>query len=172
MPLKPKPEFDPTRAMIEAAENVFLAMAHHLAIEPIVTGYQVEILRSNGWTMMPWLREKLGADCPVIRDPKLAFLLSQRDLEEYDRQCQLARRQAGLVVSEPSHCALLEAETALMQARRNLCDAMTPVTGITADQLWNLGKGVHDEYVEKTLQLLAPFVDTHAVLRRFAGEPA
>ncbi len=153
-------KFKPTPAMIEAADALFMAMAKLSLIEPIVLNYQRLILKEGQWRVKRDYVQKGMAD-EVVLDPDRAFLLEDADFAVYDSLCKKARVMAGLEIQKPENCPLLEAKTALSDAKARLVQSMSSVTGHSLDQLLMLPVEKYEKYVDLSLKLLAPFVDPH-----------
>lgn len=153
-------KFTPTPAMIEAADALFLAMAKNSLIEPIVLNYQRLILKEGQWRVKSDYVTK-GMPDEVVLDPDRAFLLEDADFALFDSLCKKAQVMAGLEVKKPGNCPLLEAKTALAEAKAQLVQAMASVTGQSLDQLLMLSMDKYEKYVDLSLKLLAPFVDPH-----------
>ena len=174
-----KKEFKPTTAMVEAAYNVFTAMAVVATVRPIVERYQTAILAEGQWRVRPDYATKRRAapgdpeniEPEVILDPKLSYLMSDEDFAVYDTCCKRARDIAGLHVTKDDFCPLLVSEHTLIKAEQGLIDAMAETTRITKDRILGVGMDKYKEYIDLTLRLLAPFVDERkkeiAVGRRF-----
>jgi hypothetical protein len=129
--------------MIKAAQNYVVAKAFVQVVEPIVTGYQREILAKNQFTNKGQIdRRKIkGTDftmVEIITDPKQSYNLSDEDFASYHQQCNEARIAAKLHVDNPEHCPLLVAESTLRSAERLLLDAMEPLNGFNSSTtgLW------------------------------------
>lgn len=165
--------FKPTPAMIEAAENVFLAMAFEQSVRPIVEGYRQKILAERTWRCAPDLLERMerrSPDQPVdryITDVKFTWMMDKADLAIYLERCNAERIAAGLVVEHESYCPLLVAEHITIQAKHALCDAMAGMTGIPAKKAATLKLDDYRKFVDLNLRLLAPFV-TNPLARNMA----
>lgn len=153
-------KFKPTPAMIEAADALFMAMAKLSLIEPIVLNYQRLILKEGQWRVKSDYVQKGMAD-EVVLDPDRVFLLEDADFAVYDSLCKKARVMAGLEIQKPENCPLLEAKTALSDAKARLVQSMSSVTGHSLDQLLMLPVEKYEKYVDLSLKLLVPFVDPH-----------
>ena len=151
-----KKTFKPTQGQITAAQNLMLAMAHQQLVEPIVTGYQREILERHQWHICPTMAD-VGREQEVITDPKRAYMLADADAAKLYALCDEAKRASGLKISKPENCPLLEAKTFVLEAQRAIVEAMQPATGATWDQLMNNFSKL-PEYINLTLKLMAPFV--------------
>lgn len=165
--------FTPTAAMIEAAETLFLALAHEQCIRPVVEAYQRKILSERTWRCAPEILERAqrrASDEPMqqhVTDIKLAWTMEKADFAHYIKRCNEERIAAGLVVESDSHCPLLVAEDLTRKAKYALCDAMVPITGISADDALRLRHPGYDEFVDLNLSQLAPFIkDPLALLGR------
>ena len=153
-------KFTPTPAMIEAADTLFLAMAKHSLVEPIVLNYQRLILKEGQWRVKRDYVQK-GMSDEVVLEPDRTFLLEQADFALYDSLCKKAQVMAGLEVKKAGNCPLLEAKTAVSDAQAQLVQSMASVTGHSLDQLLMLPMEKYQQYIDLSLRLLAPFVDPH-----------
>ena len=163
-------KFKPTKAHIAAAETVFLAKAHLALIQPVVTNYQREILVRNQWKAAPQFRDNSVPE--VITDPALAYLLPDDIFPIYDAQCKAARVAAGLYVENPDHCPMLVAEGHVREAERALVDEIGPVVGITADQLIRSSMVNYKKFVDLSLRMLAPLVNSGDIMERVSAPAA
>lgn len=148
--------FKPTQRMIDAANAVFVAMAAMQLIEPIVLGYQTEILAKHQWRIRPQWRERLGDK--VVTDPKQSYLLSEEDFAVFDAECKAARNAANLYVEKDDQCPLCVAEVNLINAQARLMDSMAHVTNLSWDKCRMLPADKRAQAIELTLQLLGPYV--------------
>lgn len=156
--------FKPTPEMIEAAENVFLAMAFEQSVRPIVEGYRQTIFAERTWRCDPDLVERMerrSSDQPVeqyVTDIKSTWMMEKADFALYLERCNAERIAAGLVVEHESYCPLLVAENMTIQAKHALCDAMAGVTNIPAKTAATLKLDDYRKFIDLNLRLLAPFV--------------
>lgn len=155
--------FKPTREMIAAAENLFLAMAYEQTVRPIVEGYQRKVLVERSWEIDPQLQASAGgAEC--VTDIKSAWLMNSGTFEVYRKRCNEERVAAKLEsavnasCSQDDYCPLLVAEDLTRKARFALCDAMAGVTNIDGAKAVMMAAGDYDKIVDLYLNLLAPFV--------------
>jgi hypothetical protein len=148
--------FTPTPDMVRAAESVFLAKAHLDLIAPIVGAYQREALQHINAAAAP--RWKDAAPAGPIQDPALAFLLGDDDFKTYIDRTRRARQAAGLVVDDEEQCPLLVAQALLVQAERELLQAIEPVSGIPASRVDTFTLADRTQFIDLALKLLAPFV--------------
>ncbi len=157
-------KFEPSAAMVAAAEAVFMTMALVQNIRPVVMKYQSDILAAGQWHIREAFIARLADE--VILDPAQAYLMSETDFANYDRQCKVARDKAGLVVEHPDQCPLLVAEELQRLAERVLIDVMIDVAKITHEQLLSSRDGLksYRKYIDLTLGLLAPFIRDTASL--------
>lgn len=166
-----KPKFVPTSAMIEAAGQVFFAMALVQTIEPIVRNYQAHVLKQGQWSIRPdhlELLQKRHTDPEPfeskVLDPKEIYLLSESDLELCVAQFDAERIKAKLKVRRQGNCPLLEAQSRLIDAKHRLVEVMTPITKVTLEKITTAPVRLYNEYIELNLKLLAPFVDRDAAI--------
>lgn len=163
-------KFEPTPAMITAAEALFLAQAIEQTIRPVVESYQRKILNEGQWHIGAEHVQQGDSD-EIILDPKLSYLLGSIDFAQYNQRCHEARDFARLLVEKEEQCPLLVAEDNVRVASSDLIAAMEGTTGITADRLLCSGMEAYNEYVELTLKLLSPYVDKGRALAA-AGTPS
>lgn len=164
-------KFRPSPEMVEAVENVFLAMANEQTIRPIVNEYQQRILAENQWRVNPSLADRITGGIEIILDPKLAYLMTEDDIAIFHSKCNEARQVAGLYVDNDAHCPLLVAEDLTRLAKRALVVSMTSETGLTPDKLLDAGMAKYNEYVDITLRLLAPFAKNPLIKTETDGIP-
>lgn len=156
--------FQPTKEMVEAATEVFVAKAFLGTIEPVVRGYQTDILAKGQWRVKPEFqaasRRRGGSMIgdEVITDPKLSYLMSEADFALYDAECKKARIEAKLHVEKEEQCPLCVAEHELIKAKQRLIGVMEPITKLSWDRLLCGGVEKTDEVVELTLNLLGQYV--------------
>lgn len=156
--------FQPSKEMIEAATDVFVAKAFLGTIEPVVREYQTNILAKGQWRVRPEYqaaaRRRGGSTIgdEVITDPKIAYLMSEEDFALYDAECKKARVEAKLHVEKEEQCPLCVAEHELIKAKQRLIDVMEPITKLSWDRLLCGGVETTDQAVELTLNLLGQYV--------------
>lgn len=173
---KGKSSFKPTRAMVEAAENLLFAMAFRDTVSPIVVDYQTRILGEGKWTVRDEFADessgKVGdgrAMTPeLITDPGRAWLMSDSNFAIYDGRCQAAARDAGLKVAREGNCPKLVAEEDVRLAERGLIDAMAPFTNLPARIVVGFPTKDYNRFVGRTLDELTPFVDVDRMKARMA----
>jgi len=162
--------FKPTAAMIEAAENLFVALAFEQTVRPIVEGYQRKILAERTWRCAPEYLERatrMASDEPVeshVTDIKLTWTMEKADFAIYLGRCNEERSAAGLIVETEAHCPLLVAEDTTRKAKYALCEAMTSVTNMNADAAVALKPADYNKMIDLSLRLLAPFVQNPLAL--------
>ena len=150
--------FQPTLEMVQAAENLFLAMAIRMSIEPVVLAYQRAILAKGQWKTAQALCVR-GRKQEVITEPKEYWLMSEDDLQNYLEQCELAKAAAGFK-DAPSKCPLLAALETERLATIALIDTLQPLTKFTYAQLASSQACLENIQKAKdlSLKLMAPFV--------------
>lgn len=157
--------------MIEAAGQVFVAMALVQTIEPIVRNYQAHVLKQGQWSFRPDVLESFQKrhtgpepfECKVL-DPREIYLLSESDLEKCTAQFDVERIKARLQVKREGNCPLLEAQSRLIAAKHRLAEVMAPITKVTLEKITAAPVRLYNEYIELNLKLLAPFVDRDAAI--------
>jgi hypothetical protein len=162
-------KFTPTEQQVKAAQTVFMAMAYTKTIEPIVKGYQYEILKTNQWTNKGEIerlaKHNLTEVEKVILNPEHSYLLNDEDFLKYDSKCNEARKAAGLKVESDEFCPLLVAENLERQAKHAFIDAMEETTNVKFDDLFKNFPEDYNKYLDLSLKLLAPFVgDSKTIL--------
>jgi hypothetical protein len=161
-------KFTPTPEMLKAAEAVFLAKAAVATIEPVVRGYQIEILTRYGFTNKHdfEMRDRSSStrwhdlQVEIISDPEDTYRLSQDDFAVYLAECKTARDAAGLHVENDDFCPLLVAKDLLTQAEHLLVDTMEPVSSISYRQIMRTSGAIENlkQLVDLCLRLLVPYV--------------
>ncbi len=146
--------FTPSTEMVEAAKTVFMAMAWKGTIEPIVTGYEREILSRHQFHISDEWTAK-GMPDKIILDPKETYLLNDIDSKIYINETFMARDNAGLKVDNPEFCPLLVAETMQIDAETALIATMESITHLEPGQLYGENR---KKLIDLTLRLLAPFM--------------
>lgn len=154
-----------TQEMILAAENLFLAIAFEALVRERVNAYKAEILRTHGFLKADKYSQGLGLSERMILDPSFDWLMSDEDFQEYQRHCDLARRQTGLAVEKAGNCPSREAHTRLIDAQQEMVALMFPRTSLDWGQLTSY-PGLLDEYLHETQRLMAPYVSKEAILAR------
>lgn len=161
-----KLKFVPTSQMIDAAEQVFFAMALLQTIEPIVIAYQTFVLKQGQWSIRPdylkSFRKRHTGPEPLERkvlDPKDIYLLSDSDFNLCAAQFEIERTKTSFTVKREGNCPLLEAQTRLITAKHRLAEVMAPITKMSLEQITAAPPVLYNEYIELNLKLLAPFVD-------------
>lgn len=149
-------QFKPTPEMIQAAELVFVAMAAVDMIKPIVRGYQSKILADKQWPINEKYAGRLGVE--VILDPEQSYLLGEKDMTAYFALCNEARIQSKLHVDSEDKCPLCVAEHDLVRAKWALCEAMAPITNISAERITSASMENYQSYIDLNLKLLGSFV--------------
>lgn len=142
--------------MIAAAETVFKAILLVETTRPIVEKYQRDILAEVNWPVRDeFVRH--GIVGAFITDPKDSYLISEENFGTYAKRCDRAREAAGLSVGKEGNCPLLEADYLLVQAKWNLIDSMSSITGVTSKQATAFSLNEYQKFIELHLRLLAPF---------------
>jgi hypothetical protein len=147
-----------TQEMITAAEVFLLAKILEEAIEPVVTQYSKRILEkhqfkaSNRWKEFPELAKK------VILDPKLVYLLSNKDMATYLAETFIARDNAGLKVSHPENCPYLEAKNHRVEAENALLETVSKHQKLGNLKPHLLTLDERAKVIDLILTLLAPYV--------------
>lgn len=163
--------FTPSQVQIQAARTLMVAMANEQMVEPIVRGYQRAILERHQWRVCPTMAD-MTCGVEIVTDPKLAYLMRDEDAAIYYAECDKAKEASGLKVTKAEHCPLLEAQSDVLGARRDLVAALEPATGVTWDMLMRKFSDM-PRYIELSLKLLAPFVGkADQILKDLVAEAA
>ena len=158
-------DFQPTPAMIQAASLLLIAMAYHELIKPTVEAYQQKVLRECQFQVGDqWVAQ--GEEGKVVLDDNIVYLLSDIDAATVFSRYDQERDKAGFGLDKPGDCPLLIAKNTVIQAKNLLIEEMYPVTEVTLDTLFCQANGLdkYNEYINLTLNLLAPFCDPIPVL--------
>jgi len=149
--------FKPTYEMIQAANTVLIAMAHTQTIKPIVNAYQQALIDKMGAPVSSEFKNR--QDMGIITNPKHSYLMDDTDFRWYDFECKKAAKAAGLKVSKPDNCPLLEAEEVERIAKNYLIEVMQPIIKMTKDDLLCNKNGLENyaKVIDLTLRLLAPY---------------
>lgn len=144
-------KFTPTKAMIEAANNVFLAMAYTETIRPIVMKYQQ--------TEIDIMQAVNRYDGSIITTPDNAYAMNDVDFEIYHNAIKERRNKSGLKVEHDDFCPLLVAEELQRKAERKLCDEMYCISKLNTDDVLSSTDGIknYKELIRLNLGLLAPY---------------
>ena len=162
--------FVPTKEQIRCAEAVFVAMAHEKLIQPIVEGYEREILAKHQFRIAPcWVEQ--GVPDEVIRDRNKTFLMSEEDATVFFAECHAARAKANLRVENPDHCPLLVAQNVRIQAENALVESLSSIPGLESLGMGVMSLEIRDRAVELGLKLLAPFMPAaDNIVARYAAK--
>lgn len=163
-----KQNFRPPTDLIRAAENLMVAIADERMIRPVVEAYEHAILAKH---QFPPAEEYLDAvEEPVILDRKNAWLLSDEDFKVYNAECFVARDAAGLKVTKPENCPLLEAEHMRINAENELIKQLGQIQGLETFRENNcvLTLDQRAAVIAIGLKLAMPFIDNgQGVLLRY-----
>lgn len=162
-----KANFKPSPELIQSAENLFLAMAVEQEIRPKVEAYETEILARHRFKPAAQYRDYVKDEAILSR--KDSFLLGDDDAKVYFAECFAARDAAGLKVSKPQNCPLLEAECTRMEAQNAFIKALGAIKGLEAfaEKPHVLTIAQRDKVIDIGLRLVAPFVgNSKTILQR------
>lgn len=165
-----KKGFTPSKSLIRNAENLLLSMAMEQEVRPVVEAYETEILAKHKFKPAAKWRDRLDRD--TILDRKSSFLLSDEDAKTYYAECFAARDNAGLKVSRPDNCPLLEAENTRRLAENVFIDELGKIPGLDAISSGVMTLEMRAKVIDLGLRMVAPFVGkSNEILQRVAGEP-
>lgn len=152
----------PTNEMISACKAVLMAKAWYATVEPIVRGYEREILQRYQF-------HKVGKPCKeytdapeIILDPKKSWLMRDEDFLVYDAECKKERDKAGLKVNHQDNCPLLEAETLERNTQHALIEAVAPMLGITLEQVTR-SLDTYNKFVDLAMKWIVSYSKAHNI---------
>lgn len=165
-----KKGFTPSANLIRYAQNLLLCMAIEQQVRPVVEAYETEILAKHQFKPAAKWRDRL--DRGVVLDRKSSFLLSDEDAKTFYAECFAARDKAGLKVSKPENCPLLEAENTRRLVENVFIDELGKILGLDAFANGFMTLEMRAKVIETGLRLVAPFVgNSNEILQRVVGEP-
>lgn len=139
-----------THALKSAAEDLLGAQAHMNLIRPVVEGYQRRILADHKFHIdQKWVER--GDEDRVVLDPKQVYLMNDADSTVIFAEYDAATKAHGFDVPS-GYCPLLMAESAVIQAERNLLLAARYITNIDPDEFWDMK--MRKELIDLTLNLV------------------
>lgn len=147
-------QFKPTPEMLSSCQALTMAEAWLKTVEPIVLGYQRNILEF--WRFGS--REKQGRLAEIITDPKRSYLLDDKDFALYVADCEDERIKAGLKIQAEGNCPLLEAKSNLAKAKWALIEASKNIVDIDSTQLLISDLENYNKYIELTMRLIAQYL--------------
>ncbi|KIM08353.1 MAG: hypothetical protein KU29_04525 [Sulfurovum sp. FS06-10] len=156
-------KFKPTQEMIDAAGKVFFCMTHIMTIEPIIKSLEEKLLAEMQ------LKEVRNPD-KVISDSKNLYLISDEDAELYcEAYSSVLSKNGYQEFAKDGRCPLLVAKHALTLAENHLIEVMEPITKTNIELLISSGAFLENwaKLIDLTLKLLAPFVDSKAILEKY-----
>lgn len=153
---QPKPAITP--ALKQAVEVYLLATTSRQVIEPVVVGYQTEILARHQW---PYAKGVLRPTDPrfglPVLDPQETYLLTPEDFEIYLAEV-VAQDKAHGFYAPPGYCPLGVAENAERNAARLVLDAAQYYTHISPDEALN-DLDVYKELLKITVDFVVAETD-------------
>lgn len=148
--------------MIDACKAVIMAEAWHKTVETIVTGYEHKILQHYQFKKAD--KYNNCNDVPgIISEPKQSWLMGDNDFLIYDAECKKERDKAGLKVNHPDNCPKLEAESLVMKTRTLLTQSVSPMFGVTKDQLIAAGMDKYQQFVDLTIKWIVSYAKAHNI---------
>lgn len=130
-----------TTELKTAVEDALVAQAYRETIEPVVIGYQTEILAEHQFEVaQKWLEMRPGsfADDRVILEASRSYLMEDDDFQTYIAATRVAQAEHGLVTESPDHCPLLVAESVESDAKTAVINAAKYIHKIDEGKVWNL----------------------------------
>jgi hypothetical protein len=158
--MKPQ-KFEPDALLKSCALNVFVAMARVQLVQPIVYEYRRKILESKPWPVHADFAAEYGER---VLDPESDYLMDPALFEEYAALCREARDAAGLQTVMPLACPLSEAKSNVVLSKTALISAMRGRVPVDVDKILEAPVRMQDQFVELTLKLLAPYVNSEEAL--------
>lgn len=160
--VKPKLPFTPTSEQLRAAEALMVAMAHEGTVRPIVEGYERAFLAEHQFHIAAKFLA-VGVPDKVVLEPSRSYLLEAADFAAYLEACEAARVRAGLFITKPGNCPLLEAESDRIACENALLGSWKdhPTLAKLADGL-SSRQDLREQAIELTLKLLAPYLPDRA----------
>lgn len=148
-------KYEPTIDQVQAAKNVFAAMALVETLRPIVEGYTMKVIRENNYQY-----DKVYADDRTgqIRCVGDSWMMSDDNTKKYCKQIDIERIKAKLRVEVKGSCPLLEAKALLLKAERVLVESMEPVLHISTTKLLGSGLDNYRKFIDLTLKYLVNFI--------------
>lgn len=164
-----KKGFTPSASLIRNAENLLLSMAMEQEVRPVVEAYETEILAKHQFKPAAKWSSRFA---DVILDRKSSFLLSDEDAKVYYAECFAARDKAGLKVSKPDNCPLLEAESTRRLAESAFIDELGKMPSMQAFSSGFMTLETRAKVLDLGLRMVVPFVgNSKEILQRVGGEP-
>lgn len=163
-----KQGFRPSESLIRVGEALMVAMAFEQHVRPIVEAYEEAILAKHQFMSADRWREHMEPK-PILKR-KEAFLLGDEDHKVYIAECFAARDAAGLKVSRPENCPLLEAEYLRVNGENAFISELGEIEGLETFKRNNgiLTLDQRKMIIDIGLKLIAPFVGkSDDVLRRY-----
>ncbi|WP_341744703.1 hypothetical protein [Azonexus hydrophilus] len=158
--------FQPSPELVAIGESLLLATAHEDYVRPIVERYEEKILEASQFRIDPhWIEH--GVADQIILDRKKTMLLSSQDAKTFFAATFKARDEAGLKVSRPDNCPLLEAENLRIAAENILISEIGKLPGLEKLASGILTLDQRKRVIDLALRLLAPFMsNTEQILSR------
>ena len=154
--------FKPTQEMIDAAGKVFFCMTHLMTIEPIIKTLEEKLLVDMQ------LKEARNPNKSIV-DSKDVYLASEKDAELYcETYSSVLSKNGYEEFAKDGRCPLLVAKKELTMAENHLIKVMEPITQTSIELLSSSGDFLENraDLIDLTLKLLAPFVDSKAILEK------
>jgi len=158
--------FTPTPRMISAVETYLAARLCEKKIQPIVIGYEAEIL---GRYRFKAERSTQPGQEEIILDPEKSYRISEADSEVYVSECRKARAAERITIDgeDPDTCPLLKARHSVVLAENEVIKSMseTPQLVSFGDKLFVLKLEDRKKVVELSIGLMEPFVSDDRAIR-------
>lgn len=156
IPKPAKPVFEPSQKVIDLAKEAQKIIKQTDETRCKVHYYQRKILALNRW---PNTYAAKGAEPYIILDPEKIHLLGEPDKTRYHELCRKEAERAGLNVSIPGTCPLLEAEEKQRCALHAFGDALLPelpdMEGVTMDVFRDKGIETYKQVTTTFLEFVS-----------------
>lgn len=144
----------PSKELVKAAENVFLAMAQTQTVRAIIEPIQIKILTNGQY------KSKYGTRAVIVRAFD-SYQMSDEDFSDYSAKLHAEYLANGFEV-EMNICPLLVAEDLERKAKRLLVEKsfeIMPSKIMTLERIMTAKLELYHQYIDITLKYLARFVD-------------
>lgn len=147
-----------------AVMTYLVTTASRQLIEPVVRGYQTEILARHQFTMRPDFQDVIQRRRPIaptdliVLNPERTEYLTDEDFAVYLAEVAEQHKAHGFEV-QADHCPLLIAQHEEMLASNDVITQAQYITGIDPNDFWNM------KLRAELLKLVVDFVVTAADIK-------